>query len=102
MILEIDNKLNIQYPLGATFLHIRGATQNLGEAISSNDRELILMRRNKLSEALRGLVNISYRRPINDSFVASRLIHNLEEAKLIATSMLSDASSKLSASLVLA
>ncbi len=88
-------------PLGATLLRLRGATQNLSEAMSAKDHAFILKRRVELSEALHPLNNIDCE-PSLDSLVLHRLIFNLQEAKKIATSMLHDASSWLSENLALA
>ena len=96
----ITNKSSNQYPLGATLLRLRGAIQNLAEALRSSEIDLILTRRKELYEVLtRFTVNNSN---FPRSLVTSRLIHNLNIEAGIAKSILHDASSFLSRSLVLA
>lgn len=97
----ISKKSSSPSPLGCLLLYLRGAIQNLREAVSSKDGELILTRRKQLAEILMTVeVNI-YKQAFNRSPTFPRLIVSLEEAKQIGILMLNDASSHLSESLVL-
>lgn len=88
-----------QYPLGASLQYLRGAKQNLDESLTSNDFNLIWIRRRELSLILNRIGKVHHKEPINNSLVTFQLICNLNMEIEIATAMLSDASSYLSASL---
>lgn len=88
-----------QYPLGASLQYIRGANQNLYESLRSNDCNLIWARRKELSLILNKIEKIHNKEPIKNSLVTFHLIRNLNMEVDIATAMLSEASSYLSAAL---
>lgn len=99
MAIKIDS--NVTPSLGGILLRLRGATQNLREAMSTNDSALILKRRTELFEVVYRLKKID-QIPILDSLTISHIIHNIDIAVITATTMLRDASSHLSAQLALA
>ncbi|WP_425169514.1 hypothetical protein [Legionella sp.] len=88
-----------QYPLGAALQYLRGAKQNLDESLKSNDFNLVWIRRKELSLILNRIGKIHNQELINNSLVTFHLIHNLNMEVDIATAMLRDASSYLSAAL---
>ncbi len=99
---KLKNNSNEPYSLGEALLYLRGATKNLKGAIKFGNHELILKRRQELSQTLTKIEDISdYRKAHKDSIVACLLLHNLEVAIEDASPMLFAASSRLSRSLSL-
>src|SRR5688572_6661017 len=82
-------------PIGAMLLRLRGAIQNLEDALEMKNKPLIVKRRIALNELHRKATDINYNQLTNSLVVYRILISIMEEVK-IASSMLSDASAYLS------
>lgn len=100
MNLETAKTEKTNIPLGTLLLRLRGATQNLIEAFSTNDLILILQRRIDLSEVVQVVKNIELD-SVTDSLIILRIVYNMKYELNRSESILSDASSYLSAQLVL-